>query len=399
MKNPSDQEELRRKILGLGDTSLRKTHYPSLRQRLAELERFRSLVDISSDLLFVVEYPSGQIMDVSAASCEHLGFERHSLLARSFADLVPTATWAATLDLLTQVRNGNKRNAVIRTEIENPESHQKVPVEIAVQSLKIGDSYLAILAARDITERKQAERRILQLNHLYAVVTEVNKAIVKATERDALFREICRLCIDCGHFKTAWIAQYDRQTGFLPPIAWAGDDLLVQPGGCSTQGNACAQAIANGCHFVCNDLEHDPIARQLEVAPRGYRSACLVPLQFPANEIGALALYSSESRFFDEEELGLLDGVASDISFALDALERDEKRRRAEQIHRETHRKVEAILEASPIAIVALDLQGKVTAWNQAAEQIFGWPQHEVIGSPNPVDPREHEAGARGNPG
>ena len=40
MKNPSDNwEELRRKVLGLGDSSVHKTHYPSLRQRLAELER------------------------------------------------------------------------------------------------------------------------------------------------------------------------------------------------------------------------------------------------------------------------------------------------------------------------------------------------------------------------
>ncbi len=43
MKNPSDNwEELRRKVLGLGDSSFHKTHYPSLRQRLAEVEQFRS---------------------------------------------------------------------------------------------------------------------------------------------------------------------------------------------------------------------------------------------------------------------------------------------------------------------------------------------------------------------
>src|SRR5271157_4159541 len=40
MRNPSDNwEELRNKVLGLGDTSVRKTHYPSLKERLAELER------------------------------------------------------------------------------------------------------------------------------------------------------------------------------------------------------------------------------------------------------------------------------------------------------------------------------------------------------------------------
>jgi PAS domain S-box-containing protein len=40
MRNPSDNwEELRDKVLGLGDTSVRKTHYPSLKERLTELEQ------------------------------------------------------------------------------------------------------------------------------------------------------------------------------------------------------------------------------------------------------------------------------------------------------------------------------------------------------------------------
>jgi formate hydrogenlyase transcriptional activator len=40
MRKPSDNwEELRQKVLGLGDASVRKTHYPSLKERLAELEQ------------------------------------------------------------------------------------------------------------------------------------------------------------------------------------------------------------------------------------------------------------------------------------------------------------------------------------------------------------------------
>jgi formate hydrogenlyase transcriptional activator len=39
MRNPSDNwDELRDKVLGLGDASVHKTHYPSLKQRLAEME-------------------------------------------------------------------------------------------------------------------------------------------------------------------------------------------------------------------------------------------------------------------------------------------------------------------------------------------------------------------------
>src|SRR5208337_3926883 len=158
MKNPSDNwEELRRKVLGLGDSSIRKTNYPSLRRRMAELERFRSLVDISSDLLFVVEHPSGRILDVSAACCERLGMDRSSLLSRSFCDLVPPAACEAILALAEKSRFGFGPHGMVTTEITNSESQRKLPVEIAVEYLQLGDSKVAILAARDITECKRAE--------------------------------------------------------------------------------------------------------------------------------------------------------------------------------------------------------------------------------------------------
>ena len=157
-KNPSDNsEELRRKVLGLGESSVHKTHYPSLRQRLAELERFRSLIDISSDLLFVVALPSGQILDVSAASCERLGTDRSSLLSRPFSDLVSPAAWEAILAIVEKLRLGLGRHGMMTTELTNADSQRKLPVEIAVQYLQFRNSNVAILAARDITERKRAE--------------------------------------------------------------------------------------------------------------------------------------------------------------------------------------------------------------------------------------------------
>ncbi len=161
MKNVSeDREELRRKILGLGDTSMHKTQYSSLRQRLTELERFRSLVDLSSDLLFVLENPSGRILDISASACEHLSIDRASLLSATFADLVPDATWQQMLVLFDELSNGPKRSAFINAELSNGELGRKVPVEIAIQILRVGDSTYSILAARDITERRKSEQAL-----------------------------------------------------------------------------------------------------------------------------------------------------------------------------------------------------------------------------------------------
>jgi PAS domain S-box-containing protein len=160
MKNASDdREELRRKILGLGDTSIHKSHYPSLRQRLAELERFRSLVDLSSDLLFVVENPSGRIVDVSASAFDRLSTNRASLLSASFADLVPSTTWQQMRVLFDKLSSGPKRSAIMNAELSNGDVRH-LQVEIAVQVLRIGDSTYSILAARDVSERRKAEQQL-----------------------------------------------------------------------------------------------------------------------------------------------------------------------------------------------------------------------------------------------
>ena len=60
-------------------------------------------------------------------------------------------------------------------------------------------------------------------------------------------------------------------------------------------------------------------------------------------------------------------------------------RRRAEDALREANQVLEAIIDASPLAIIALDTKVRVTLWNPAAESVFGWKKEEVLGRPYPV--------------
>lgn len=48
-----------------------------------------------------------------------------------------------------------------------------------------------------------------------------------------------------------------------------------------------------------------------------------------------------------------------------------------------------ALLEASPLAIVTLDRESRVTSWNPAAERTFGWKAPEILGKPYPLVPGE----------
>lgn len=63
------------------------------------------------------------------------------------------------------------------------------------------------------------------------------------------------------------------------------------------------------------------------------------------------------------------------------------EQKRVEQALRDSNEKLRAVIEASPLPIVAMDAEGRITEWNGAAEHITGWRKDEVIGRANPMIP------------
>ncbi len=53
---------------------------------------------------------------------------------------------------------------------------------------------------------------------------------------------------------------------------------------------------------------------------------------------------------------------------------------------------LQAIVRSSPLPIVALDHDGIVLLWSQAAEALFGWGAEDVLGLPLPIVPKDLEA-------
>jgi PAS domain S-box-containing protein len=65
--------------------------------------------------------------------------------------------------------------------------------------------------------------------------------------------------------------------------------------------------------------------------------------------------------------------------------------KRAEQALRQTTQKLQTVINASPLAIFVLDLEGRVQLWNPAAAHIFGWQEMEVMGQPLPIIPGDKQ--------
>ena len=64
-----------------------------------------------------------------------------------------------------------------------------------------------------------------------------------------------------------------------------------------------------------------------------------------------------------------------------------------EEKYRNMIERLDAIIDASPLAILSLDASGNITWWSAAAERIFGWCAEEVLGRQNPGIPEGQKAG------
>ncbi|HLO47417.1 MAG TPA: PAS domain-containing protein [Kamptonema sp.] len=65
------------------------------------------------------------------------------------------------------------------------------------------------------------------------------------------------------------------------------------------------------------------------------------------------------------------------------------ERKQADLELQQANQLLQALIQASPLAIVGIDTQRKGLLWNPAAEQLFGWSSEEVLGQILPIIPEK----------
>jgi PAS domain S-box-containing protein len=125
-------------------------------------------------------------------------------------------------------------------------------------------------------------------------------------------------------------------------------------------------------------------------------SVCL-PLSVDGRALGTLLFTFSEPRAFDDDERAFLELLAHHAAQALARARLLEQEQRARAALREAHQTLAAIIQASPAAIMLLDMDGTVRLWNPAAERMFGWTADEALGQVLPTVPASKQEEFRRN--
>jgi diguanylate cyclase (GGDEF)-like protein/PAS domain S-box-containing protein len=201
----------------------------TVRERTAELQRFRSAMDATADAIFLLDAANAELLDVNEGACRMLGYPRGEMLGPTASRLglgSPAALRAQAERLADYAAAIGPARSPELNELELMRRDLiAVPVELYWQLLqRPGQPAVMLGVARDISERRQAEELLQHMAHYDSLTGLPNRTLFFKIVADAISvaqdksRRIIVLMIGLDRFKNI-----NDSLGTA-----GGDDLLRQ---------------------------------------------------------------------------------------------------------------------------------------------------------------------------
>lgn len=282
---------------------------------------FRHFFDTMQEIFYRVDW-KGAIIDITPSITKYSGYTREELLGRPVADLYadPDDRKAVIAALLL--------NGIIEDHETKLKTKDRGVLDVLVNARLlrgVGGLPVGIEGSlRDITARKAAEDGLRRMNRLYTILSLVNEAIVHVRAPQKLYEEICRIAVQNGGVKFAWVGLTD-DGGRIMPVAHFGDDsgylqdLRVSTDMKLPEGRGPSGTAARERKLVINsDTEHNifMLPWRRAALKRGFRSSAT----FPVAGEGIVTFYAEEPNFFTKDEERLLASLAENVTYAVNSM-------------------------------------------------------------------------------
>jgi diguanylate cyclase (GGDEF)-like protein len=172
---------LREKIIGLGEHSIRKSYYPELQKRIAELEysqsKNKSLIEAIPDLLILLD-EFGTIIEYSQGKNIKLRLNEKSGL--TIQNVEPFWISKLFFDKLQEIRESNNPK-----EYEYTSEQNNVKKYYEIRGTLCGKNQILIIV-RDITTRKTMENQLIQMIRKDSLTGLYNRSYFEKVQQDLI---------------------------------------------------------------------------------------------------------------------------------------------------------------------------------------------------------------------
>lgn len=243
--------------------------------------------------------------------------------------------------------------------------------------------------------RQRADLEIRRVNRLYAVLSQVNRALVQVRSIPEFLEEVCRVTVEAGGVSFCWVGQHHPRGRTLESAASWGSvacDEGISVDESEPPRCACARAFCEQRLVVAAMEAGTAEEGRCPRAPsQGRLDVAVIPLKVRGTRWGVFSVYSLRSGVFGRRELALLEEVAAAIAFGVEHLGREEERERAEAEVREQRRLFETLVEVIPAPVFVQDTGGRYVRCNDAFARFLGRPREEILhrGADEVVSPED----------
>lgn len=251
------------------------------------------------------------------------------------------------------------------------------------------DRYIALRT--DITHQKQVEEKLLRSNRALLASTQIQKALTKAMDERQLLDKVCRLLIDQGGYRFAWVGYARHDAGkSVQPMAQAGhaagylDNVSVSWAEDTTGGRGPAgKAIRLGREVIVRDVGSDAgfVPWRDAALQRGYQSVIALPLAQGARTLGVLVIYAAGRDAFVGDEVDLLKLLADDIAYGITGLRIRSERDSTQAALRESEINLKRAQQIARLGSWEWDLGSDKMGWSDELFRLLGYEPGAVTPS------------------
>lgn len=236
--------------------------------------------------------------------------------------------------------------------------------------------------------QKLMEDEFQRLNRALLALSNCNQALLHASNEMELLGEICRIVVEIGGYKMAWVGYAeDDEEKSVRPVAQAGieegylETVKLSWGDVEYGRGPTGSAIRTGQPCVVSDVLEDPnfLLWREEARKRGYTSIQSFPLKQGDRVFGALTIYSAMPEVFNAEETKLLTSLAENLAYGITMLQNRQAREVAEEELRQSEARYRSLFQNKHTVMLIVDPKdGQIVDANQAAVIYYGWEQVEL---------------------